>query len=472
VQPGTVLRISKIWLLLLVWPTLGRGQDATPPNADAVSQLEQQIKQLQQQELGLQERIRVLESKQTSSPAAQASAPLPVSPTSATEDQASSSAPTASTAAQNPKLDAPTAVPAPELHAFRGVQWRGFAEVDYKILSQRTPETGTYGFVPGSSGSFYTGDFDLFLTSRLSEKSDLLAEFAVEEGDAQSFTVDLRRMLLNYDVGDHMKVSFGRYQTNIGYYNWAFRSAAWLQTTADRPLVMEFASDGGLLPTQAVGVSVTGTIPSGKLGLNYVAEYGSSDTIRPDINGSGLLNDENNGNHIDFGVFLTPDPFPGLRIGGSYYHDQISDLVTTELGVPVQTEGEGLIIPPASARWNQTIVNGHVVYVSHGIESLNEAFLIRFAPTIATAGETFNTPSFYSQFSKSVGPIRPFVRFQYTNASPRDYIYNDVGLRYGPSFGARYDLTEYLAFKAQLDDTVRRGLPNLGGLHLQISGTF
>jgi hypothetical protein len=472
VQPGTVLRISKIWLLLLVLPTFGRGQDVTPANADAVSQIEQQIKQLQQQELELQERIRILESKQTSSAAVQASAPVPASSTPVRQEEESSGAPTLSAEAQNSKLENSAVTPLPELHAFRGLQWRGFAEVDYKILNQRVPETGTYGFVPGSSGSFYTGDFDLFLTSRLSEKADLLAELAVEEGDAQSFTVDLRRMLLNYDVSDHMRVSFGRYQTNIGYYNWAFRSAAWLQTTADRPLVMEFASNGGLLPTQAVGVSVTGTIPSGKLGLNYVAEYGSSDTIRPDINGDGLLNDENNGNHVDFGIFLTPDPFPGLRIGASYYHDQISDLVTTDLGVPVQTEGAGTVVPPTTARWNQTIANGHVVYISHGIEFLNEGFLIRFAPTAGTGGGTFNTPSFYSQLSKSVGPVRPFMRFQYTNASPQDLIYNDVGLRYGPSFGARYDLTEYLAFKAQLDDTVRRGLPNLGGLHLQISGTF
>jgi hypothetical protein len=35
---------------------------------------------------------------------------------------------------------------------------------------------------------------------------------------------------------------------------------------------MEFANDGGVLPTQAVGLSVTGSIPSGRLGLNYIAE--------------------------------------------------------------------------------------------------------------------------------------------------------------------------------------------------------
>jgi len=353
------------------------------------------------------------------------------------------------------------------MHILGGIHWRGFAEVDYRVLDQRAPETSTYGFVPGSAGNFYTGDFDLFLSSRLSDKTSVLSEIDFEERDAQKFTVDLRRMLLKYDVNDHLRLALGRYQISNGYYNWAFRSASWLQTTADRPLVMEFANEGGLLPTQAVGVSVTGSIPSGKLGLNYVAEYGSSDTIRPDISGTGLLNDQNNSNHINAGLFLRPDAVPGLQIGGSFYHDQISDLVSpanpaiTTISVPVY---------PASARINQTIVNGHVVYLSKGIELLSEGFLIRHA--LIGTSSVFNTPAFYSQISKKIGPFRPFFRYQYVNASENNSIYDDVGLRYGPSFGARYDVTDSIAFKAQLDHTVRRGLPDLNGLHLQLSGAF
>lgn len=125
--------------------------------------------------------------------------------------------------------------------------------------------------MPGSAGNFYTGDFDLFLTSKLTEKASVLAELVVGEEDGQSFSVELGRALLKYDCNDHLRLSFGRYHTGIGYYNTAFQSGRWLQTTADRPLVMEFAGDGGLLPTQAIGFSVTGQIPSGKLGLNYIA---------------------------------------------------------------------------------------------------------------------------------------------------------------------------------------------------------
>lgn len=463
-QTRWCVSLAGVCLLLI---SLAAGQNQNPADTPTISALVAQIKALQEQERKLEQRIAFLEAKKSagaaSPPAITANSVAPMQDSSAPE-------PGQATASEDHRPPATAAsVHASDFHEIEGIHWRGFGELDYKALNQRTPETGTYGFVPGSAGNFYIGDFDLFLSSRLNDRTSVLAEPDFQETDAQAFKVDLRRMLLNYEVNDHFKFSLGRYQTYIGYYNWAFRSAGWLQTTVDRPLVMEFASDGGILPTQAIGVSLTGTIPSGRLGLNYVAEYGSSDTIRPDINGSGILNDENNGNHTNLGIFLTPDAVPGLRVGASVYRDQISDLISLASGGPV-TGSASTGVPPATDRWNQTIVNAHAVYVGRGFEFLNEAFLIRFAPT--GGGAIFNTPAFYSQVSKSVGPLRPFLRFQYVNASPRNALYDDVRLRYGPSFGARYDPNQFLAFKVQLDQTMRRGLANLDGLQFQIAGTF
>jgi hypothetical protein len=431
--------------VLLLLSSLCYPQDATPTDPETIRQLVQQVKDLQ-------ERVKLLESQQSHAEASTPDSTKPPVP------------PVIESADQTP--------PAPavwqELHEVHGIQWRGFGQVDYKALNQRVPELGTYGFVPGSQANFYTGDFGLFLISRLTAKTSVLSEIAFEETDAQKYKVDLRRMLLKYDYNDHLKMSFGRYQTNIGYYNWAFRSAAWLQTTADRPLVMEFATNGGLLPTQAIGVSVTGAIPTGKLGLNYVAEYGSSDTMRPDINGDGFVTDENNGNQTNVGLFARPDWLRGLQFGSSYYHDQISNnLLNAVSGTRVPSPPSS---PGPAARYDQTIVNAYAVYVAHGIEFLNEAFLIRHA--LIGSSLHFDTPAFYSQISKQFGHIRPFFRYQYVNASVNNVIYNDVGLRYGPSFGARYDLNDYIAVKADLDHTVRRDEPDLNGLQLQLAFTF
>jgi hypothetical protein len=423
------------------------GQSAAPNDPDAVARLAQQVKDLQQQAAELRDQVKKLDAERANGSDAGSGPAGPVTPVIEAAPPAPAPAATDASAAQMGELSA-------AMHQLHSIHWLGFGEVNYKVLNQRQPEAETYGFVPGSSGSFYTGDFGLFLTSKLTNKTSVLAEIIFEEGDAQSFSVDLRRVFLKYDFNDHLKMSFGRYQTNIGYYNWAYRSAAWLQTTVDRPLVMEFATNGGLLPTQAIGVSITGAVPSRHLGLNYIAEYGSSDTIRLDVNGDGESTDENNGNQVNVGFFVRPDAVPGLQAGASYYHDKISNVVE---------------IP--SVRYGQSIINAYVVYDARGYELLSEGFLIRHNP-LHFDGPTFNTPAFYSQISKKFHSIRPFFRYQYVNANPNDETYEDVSLRAGPSFGARYDANDCIALKAQLDHTLRRGEPDLNGLHLQIAVHF
>lgn len=323
--------------------------------------------------------------------------------------------------------------------------------MNYKALDQRQPEISTFGSVPGSAGNFYTGDFDLFLTSRISDHVSVLGEIVFGQGDDQTFNVDLERLLFKYDLNDSLKMSLGRYHTGVSYYNTAFHSGKWLQTTADRPLVVEFAADGGILPTHAIGVSTTGLLPSGKLGLHYVFEYGTSDTMRPRLDGRGSLN-ENNGNSVNVGWFIRPEGWPGFQSGGSVYHDRAND---SDRG--------------ANLHFGQTIVNTHVVYVRRGIEFLNEGFLIRHAYDLH--GPAYNMPAFYSQFSKKFGHIRPFTRYQYINANPKS-ILGDVSLRHGPSFGARYDFNEYVAFKAQLDHAIRKGKADLNGVQMQLAFTF
>src|SRR5258708_22962286 len=166
-------------LVLVANLSFGRrscAQDAAPSERETIQQLVQQVK-------ALQEKVETLESRQRAS-----------DPVKADATTQSVSAPS-SQAADNPAQPASLQ----ELHELRGIQWRGFGEVDYKVLNQRTPELGTYGFVPGSHGNFYTGDFDLLLTARINANAHVLSEIAFGEGEAQIFSVDLERVLFNYD---------------------------------------------------------------------------------------------------------------------------------------------------------------------------------------------------------------------------------------------------------------------------------
>jgi hypothetical protein len=171
------IRFHRSLVLLLLAPVGAWAQDVSSASSastqETTAQLIEQIKQLQQQDRDLQERVRILEARQ----------PQP----SATQSDLTPAATSTPTLAEEiPPTPPPSAAPAGDVHDIHGIQWRGFGEVDYKILDQRLPELGTYGFVPGSAGNFYTGDFGLFLTSRLTARASVLSEIVFEEHDAQS----------------------------------------------------------------------------------------------------------------------------------------------------------------------------------------------------------------------------------------------------------------------------------------------
>jgi hypothetical protein len=421
------MRLQLLTVGLILVTIQGSAQDPAPSDREVIQQLVQEIQQLKS-------RLTTLEAERaTTSNHPENTAVLPSAASTASANDAT----------PTPVLEA--------LHELHGIQWRGFGEVDYRATDQRTPELGAYGFVPGSAGNFFTGDFDLLLTSRINDKASVLAELVFIEKDAQAFRPNLERLLFKYDFNDHLRISLGRYHTGIGYYNTTFHSGRWLQTATDRPLIMEEPDEGGALPTQAVGVSLTGSVPSGRLGLHYLAEYGSSDTVRQLINGTGSI-DENNGNHVNVGFFMRPEFFPGLQLGASVYHDRISDF---DLG--------------PSVRLSQTILNAHLVYVGHGFEFLNEGFLIRHA--YEHSSTIYAIPAFYTEASRKFGRIRPYVRYQYMNANAGSVL-QDISLRHGPSFGTRFDFDDNIALKTQLDHILRKGQPDLNQLNLQLAFTF
>ncbi len=347
----------------------------------------------------------------------------------------------------------PTAGDRGPFNVVRGIKLQGFATVSNRTNDAKPPEGASFGFRAGPTSNFALGSVDLFLTSHITDKALVLAEVSFDETPAQEFQADVERMLLKYDLNDHLKMSFGRFHTATSYYNSIYHHGLWLQTAADRPLVVEFSDNGGMLPSQTVGASVTGSLPTGSWGLNYVFEYGSANTTRPQINSpsAGEIV-EHNGNEITAGLFAKPDWLPGLEIGGSFYHDRLN---------PENT----------SVHIGQSIGSAHVVYVTPKFEFLNEAFFIQHE--VQETGQTFNTPAFYSLISHKLGDKwRPYFRYQYANASDFSPLFADVGLRHGPSAGLRFDYNDYVAFKAQYDHTLRRRLPDINGLWLQLAFRF
>jgi hypothetical protein len=317
---------------------------------------------------------------------------------------------------------------------------RGFGDVDLRGGNQK-----------GTTTSFALGQLDLFVTSDVSEKFKFLSEIVFEADQQNNFGVDVERLLMQYSPNDYFNLAAGRYHTAIGYYNTAYHHSTWLQTATGRPFLFQFEDNGGILPIHNVGVTASGLIPSGALQLHYVAEVGngrasSSPFAEPVQN----VVDENNGKAVNFALFAKPEAVRGLQVGFSAYHDHLTPVHAANIG--------------------ELIFDAYGVIVRPNFEWLNEALLIRHAPE--GSSRVFNTPGFYTQFSKRFGSWRPYFRYQYVNASDSEPVFPTVGLQEGPSVGLRFDASESVALKLQYDRTMLRHQPSFNTLGLQLGFTF
>src|SRR5262249_29865182 len=144
------------------------------------------------------------------------------------------------------------------------VRIQGFSDVQYQATDAKN----------GDHNSFSLGQFNLFITNRLSNKVGVLAELVVEADDTNAVGVDLERLMLRYTAYDYLGLSAGRSHTAIGYYNTAYHHSTWLQSAVGRPFLFAFEDNGGILPIHNVGLSATGRLPLPQLGLHYIAEVG------------------------------------------------------------------------------------------------------------------------------------------------------------------------------------------------------
>jgi hypothetical protein len=315
---------------------------------------------------------------------------------------------------------------------------QGFSDIQYHASG-----------MPGDHNSFALGQFNLFITNRLSNKLSVLGEVIIEADTTNAVGVDLERLLFQYSANDYFNLSVGRYHTGIGFYNTAFHHSTWLQTTVDRPFLFAFEDSGGVLPIHNVGLSATGRVPSGELGLHYIAEVGNGRTSRSplDVTVQNKV-DENNGKSVNLGLYARPGGVPGFQAGFSVYRDSLHPLSLPKIG--------------------QTIFSGHAVYQRAGLELLNEAVVMRHN---VDGGKVFHIPAFYSQLSKQFGKVRPYFRYEYINVPRGEPMFGDIGLLHGPIGGVRYDFSDFAAYKVEYFRDFTR-FSDWNGVRTEVSFTF
>ena len=291
----------------------------------------------------------------------------------------------------------------------------------------------------GARNGFSLGQFDLFGRSQLSDKLSVLTEATLTALPRNTYSARLERLLLTYSPNDYLIASAGRYHSSIGYYNTAYHHGSWFQTAIGRPMVFALDGDIGLLPAHTLGISATGDIPSGALGLRYVAEVGSGRAGQSSAATAPqpALTD-NNTPSFNIGVTMRPDRMDGLQLGATLYRDRLTLADTSKRAI------------------NELIGGAHALYKTDAVELLGEWLAIRHqsrggAPANVSRG-------WYAQASRRFRAVRPYVRYDYVDVAPANQIFAFLGRRSGPTGGVRFDFDALAAFKLQashLDQTTR-----------------
>ncbi len=326
---------------------------------------------------------------------------------------------------------------------------RGFMDFNLGFGSDANPLI--FPLNAPAHNTFQNGEFDLFVSSRLSDTLSFFSEVIIGSDPTNAWGLDIERLQLTYRPSQYFEISGGRYHTAIGYYNTAFHHGTWFQTATGRPFMYFFEDSGGILPVHSVGVSTSGLVPgTGKLGLHWVAEIGngrsSSFTAAPVQN---FLSDKNR-KDFNLAAYIKPQWVPGLQVGGSFYRDRM--------------------VPAGIPHVNQNIASLYAVYMNSDWEFLNEG--VWLSNKLDGQDKSYNTPLVYTQVSRKFGRYRPFVRYQYVNVPSADPINIFTGRYDGPSAGLRMDYTNYAALKIQYNRLYQRVVAPANGLDLQVAFTF
>ena len=429
--------IAMMLLVLVIYP-VGAQQTAQPLPTDPVSvqRMQQKIEELEARLKGveaLEARLNALESKQTQ-----------------VEEQVATV-----------KSDA---IIAPQRNEFglENLQIRGFGDITYSYLDAPQKERNRFAL----------GEFSLFLQTQLSENLSVVGDidFEAELGESE-FEVEVSRLLLEYQPSRYFNVSVGRYFSNLSYYNHHYPHGAWTQTTIGRPLLLD--EERGFFPGRGLGLSFTGKIPSGKLGLHYFAEVSNGRIAsfhikdRSPFSPASDVFDGKNSKAFVVGLFAQPEWFPGLRVGSGLRYDHTRFTVATNEDDDEENDDKEDKI--FRGRLTQTLATTHLVYQTSTFEWLNEAFLFFHNPAGA---KTTHPVAFYSQVSQQFGNLRPYLRYEYLNASNSDPVFTHIGRRHGPSLGVRYDLTTFAALKLQYDHLWQRSRNGVNGWNAQVAFAF
>ena len=295
---------------------------------------------------------------------------------------------------------------------------------------------------------FQIGQIDFFVQGHLDERYTALLETVAEFDNTNQPSVDVERIQFNAHLDDRLRIAIGRIHAPFGYYNSAYHHAAWHQTAVDRPHVIAFEDDGGLLPVHLVGIEARGVFPKGKLDLGYAFNFANGRGERPDEVTQFV--DHNFGKAVNVQLYTEHRP-THLRFGINGYLDRIppvSDPTTN---------------PARATSIREVIFGAHAVWIDRGWEVISEYYQLRHTVTGASATAVHH--GFFTIASYGLGDLRPYFRVQtiQMDKSVPDPFFDPTiyTSQTGLAAGIKYWLADLVAVKFEYE----RQIPDSGAEH-------
>jgi hypothetical protein len=314
---------------------------------------------------------------------------------------------------------------------------RGFTDMDFA----QTDDTH-------SPDGFSLGQFALHLSASLGPKVSFFGETSFT-ARSNTFTVEVERAILRYDYNDAFKISVGRYHTPINYWNTAFHHGLWLQTTIDRPQMIEFG--GTFLPVHFVGLLAEGSVGPPAAGVGY--NFGVGNGRGAILSRAGDAGDVNKNRAWLAKVYARPAALYSVEMGAAVYHDLLT--LPTVDGVP------------------ELISSAYVAVTRETPEIIAElANVHHHDPLSAT---DFNSQAFYVQAAWRLANYpdwKPYGRYEKMLGAVGEPVFGDVS-SYTGTLGVRYELSDTAALKAEYRHFRRpESVQIINGVFVQAALTF
>jgi hypothetical protein len=261
----------------------------------------------------------------------------------------------------------------------------------------------------------------------------------------EDFEVSVERVIFKYNYYGNHSFLIGKHHTPINYWNDSYHHGRVFFPTIDRPYLFK----RNIIPIHTTGVSLQG-MNLGKLRFGYELMVG---------NGIGSNDLKDNDTHKSLTAAINIKPMDRMRIGASFYHDNINPETGNHHSPTIEIEEEV----------KQKLYTGSFAYFGKKIEVLTEATYA--ANTTENLGTVNSFSSYLYAGYRIKEKIVPYFRIDSLNFEDEEFYYTNNDLT---SFvtGIRYEINYLAVVKLEYQHESISLLENINRVKLQIAIGF